>query len=50
MINIKKKHSEFIKSIVKKELKSNANTTSCMLIYQPKVPQELKKFSKIDDK
>jgi cyclic lactone autoinducer peptide len=47
---------ELLKSILEKifgvmiegSLISDANRTTCMIVYQPKVPSDLKKFSKIN--
>ncbi len=38
--------AKVIKNIAEKSLKRDANTTTCVSIYQPKAPVELKKFSK----
>lgn len=35
-----------IKGVLDGMLKSEANSTSCMFVYQPKEPEELKKFRK----
>lgn len=35
------------KKAAKGALRSNANAATCGLIYQPKVPKDLKKFSRI---
>ena len=35
-----------IKGVLDGMLKSEANSTSCMFVYQPKAPEELKKFRK----
>lgn len=46
---MKKKKTVFakgIKKLAEKSLKRDANTTTCVSIYQPKAPVELKKFSK----
>lgn len=47
-----KKFSKIFAGIAKKSaesaLKRDANTTTCTAIYQPKVPKDLKKFSKFD--
>lgn len=45
----KKNSSNLMKSIVERALQSNANSTSCMIYYQPKAPASLKKFSKVED-
>ncbi|MCH5296709.1 MAG: cyclic lactone autoinducer peptide [Ruminococcus sp.] len=36
-----------VKSCLSVALKSNANSTGCFFIYQPKVPKELNRFKKI---
>lgn len=38
-----------VKKIADKELSRNANSTSCTWIYQPKAPEALKRFSKIEN-
>ena len=38
--------AEIAKSFAEKELRQNANMTSCVVLYQPKIPAELKKFKK----
>ena len=47
---IKAKINKTLNSIVKFEIQSNANSTTCGVLYQPKAPVALKKFSKINDK
>lgn len=37
------------KSAVEKSIKLDANSTTCMIIYQPKAPAALKKFSRIEN-
>lgn len=37
------------RGIVNAELKSNSNSTTCGMIYQPKAPAALKKFSKVEN-
>lgn len=49
MININKSAEKFMKSIVEKQASHAANSTTCIALYQPKVPTSLKKFSKIDN-
>ena len=44
-----KKHSKLLKAIANNSLKIDANSTTCMAVYQPKAPASLKKFSKIDN-
>lgn len=41
--------SEMVKTIIEKFVKVDANSTTCMIVYQPKVPAMLKKFSKIEN-
>lgn len=41
--------SEMAKAIVKKFVRIDANSTTCMIVYQPKAPTMLKKFSKIEN-
>lgn len=43
----KKIFTTAIKTIAEKSLERNANSTSCIIYYQPEVPSALKKFSKI---
>lgn len=45
----KKIYSKLIKKAVENSLKLNANSTTCMAIYQPKAPDVLKNFSKIEN-
>lgn len=40
--------SKVVKSLVNSALKSNANSTTSLMTYQPKAPKSLKNFSKID--
>ncbi len=40
---------KIIKSVVTKSLMDSANTTSCILFYQPKAPAGFKKLSKIEN-
>lgn len=42
-------HSNKLKTVVEKFLKADANSTTCMIVYQPKAPKMLKKFSKIEN-
>ena len=41
--------AKVIKVITEKSLEHDANSTTCMAVYQPKAPESLKRFSKIDD-
>ena len=47
MKSLKKSYSSIMKSIVEKALQNDANSTSCIIYYQPKAPTILKKFSKV---
>ncbi len=38
--------AEIAKSLAEKELRQNANMTTCVVLYQPKVPAALKKFKR----
>lgn len=35
-----------VTSVLKTSLRVEANTTSCILVYQPKAPKELSRFKK----
>lgn len=45
----KKNYSNVIKRVVDKSLSANANSVSCIIVYQPKVPAALKKFKKFEN-
>lgn len=45
----KKNYSSIIKTIVEKTVRVDANSTTCIAVYQPKAPAALKKFSKIEN-
>lgn len=45
----KKIFTKVIKVMAEKSLVRDANSTTCMAVYQPKAPSSLKKFSKIDN-
>lgn len=49
IMNKKSISSKILKKAVNASLKSNANSTTCFTIYQPKAPVALKKFSKVDN-
>lgn len=36
-----------VKAVAEKTLTADANSTTCILLHQPKAPESLKKFSKI---
>lgn len=38
-----------VKSMVEKFVRVDANSTTCMIVYQPKAPEALKRFSKIEN-
>ena len=40
---------KMVKSIIEKQAKISANSTTCVALYQPKTPAALKRFSKVDD-
>lgn len=42
-------YTKIIKSIAEKTLIRDANSTTCIAVYQPKTPTSLKKFSKINN-
>lgn len=46
-MKIKDKSKNFVIGVTNKMLKHNANSTSCLYIYQPKTPKQLSQFSKI---
>ena len=48
-MKLKKVNSNKVKTIVEKLIKIDANSTTCMIVYQPKVPEMLKKFSKVEN-
>lgn len=45
----KKIFTKTIKAMAEKSLTRDANSTSCMILHQPKAPAALKKFSKINN-
>lgn len=47
--NIKDGALEAMKSAAKRALIDNANSTTCMIVHQPKAPASLKQFSRIED-
>lgn len=49
IMNKKSVSKNMLKKAVEFSLKGNANSTTCVHIYQPKAPAALKKFSKIDN-
>lgn len=47
MNKIKKALLSISKNLAISSLKRDANATTCTIVYQPKAPADLKKFSKI---
>lgn len=41
--------AKILKAVAKSAVKIDANSTSCIILCQPKAPASLKKFSKIDN-
>lgn len=41
--------AKLAKGLAKSELRQSSNSTTCGMIYQPKAPAALKKFSKIEN-
>ncbi len=41
--------TKMVKNIVEKFVRVDANSTTCMAVYQPKAPSLLKKFSKVEN-
>lgn len=41
--------AKILKAVAKTAVKVDANSTSCIILCQPKAPASLKKFSKIDN-
>ena len=51
-INMKSERNfclNILKKVAEKTLSDSANSTSCMIYYQPKAPEALKNFSKIEN-
>lgn len=46
-MNFKELSKKAIIYVTNKALKHNANSTSCLYVYQPKAPKELMRFRKI---
>ena len=46
---MKKFTQNVLKKAVESTVRRDANSTSCIVIYQPQAPASLKKFSKLDD-
>lgn len=44
MLNTQKNMAKIIRRIAESTLKRDANSTTCLAIYQPKVPKQLNKF------
>lgn len=43
---LSEKSAKAVANVVKQVLKVEANSNSCMIIYQPKAPKELSRFKK----
>lgn len=41
--------AKVLKAVAKSAVKIDANSTSCIILWQPKAPASLKKFSKVDN-
>ncbi len=49
MMQVKKLiYSYITKIVVESALQKNANQTTCGIVFQPKIPQELQRFKKYD--
>lgn len=48
-MKMSKTSSKMMKTMVEKFVKSDANSTTCIIVHQPKAPAMLKKFSKIEN-
>ena len=44
--NLNEKAAKTVAKMAKQTLKVEANTNSCMVVYQPKAPKELSRFKK----
>lgn len=49
MNKIKANTKKLMRSIIEKQVELSANSTTCVVAYQPKVPVALKNFSKIEN-
>lgn len=49
MFNLNMNVKKAVKSIIEKEAEISANSTTCVVLYQPKAPVGLKKFSKVEN-
>lgn len=49
MKNKKCTANNLLKVVAKKSIVNGANSTGCIIVYQPKAPNNLKKFSKLSD-
>lgn len=49
MLNINKSMKKLVKNIVEKEVGISANSTTCVVLYQPKTPAALNKFNKVEN-
>lgn len=48
MKSIKTAYAQTLKKAVERSLTRDANSTSCIIVHQPKAPSALKSFSKIE--
>ena len=46
-MKVAEKARNCVVSLTEKMLKQNANSTTCIYVYQPKAPKGLEKFSKL---
>lgn len=44
--DLTKQMAKKITGVLTSELQSNANSTACILMYQPKIPKKLEQFKK----
>lgn len=49
MNTLKNSLSKMVKHTAEAALTRDANSTTCFAVYQPKAPQSLKKFSKVNN-
>jgi len=46
-MNLKDTSKKVVMTMTNQMLKHNANSTTCVYVYQPKMPKQLSQFSKI---
>lgn len=49
MIKTNKNVKKLMKNIIEKQVEISANSTTCVVAYQPKAPAALKDFSKVEN-